>query len=145
VWSAFPPAAWATVALLLAAGVLMAAARGRRLDGPVGEPLAVTVPAAETVLGRGRLYRRAKARDTALSTRATATRQRLGHLFGLPADPPREVLVAAAAAQAGWSAADVESTLYPPAPADDEQLVAAAANLDGLLRAVTRTDGGELR
>jgi hypothetical protein len=145
VWSAFPPAAWATVALLLAAGVLMAAARGRRLDGPVGEPLPVTVPAAETVLGRGRLYRRAKARDTALSTRATATRQRLGHLFGLPADPPREVLVAAAAAQAGWSAADVESTLYPPAPADDEQLVAAAANLDGLLRAVTRTDGGELR
>ncbi|NJC84961.1 DUF4350 domain-containing protein [Planosporangium mesophilum] len=145
VWSAFPPAAWATLALLLAAGVLMAAARGRRLDGPVPERLPVTVPAAETVLGRGRLYRRARARDTALSTRATATRQRLGHLFDLPADAHREALVAATAAQAGWSAADVDSTLYPPTPADDEQLVAAVANLDGLLRAVTRTDGGELR
>jgi hypothetical protein len=138
-WSAFPPTAWATLALLLVAGVLLAFARARRLGAPIGEPLPVTVPAAETVLGRGRLYRRAKARDTALSTVRTAADVRLRRLLGLAPDAPYETLAAAAAAQAGWSTAAVYSALYPPTPEDDEQLVAAAANLDSLLRAVTRT------
>ncbi|NJC71544.1 DUF4350 domain-containing protein [Planosporangium thailandense] len=135
-WSAFPAAAWVTLALLLAAGALLAAARARRLGTPIPEPLPVSVPAAETVLGRGRLYRRAKARDTALETLRAATDERLRRLLDLPPDAPAETLEAAAAARSGWTATDVRTALRPPTPDDDEQFVAAAANLDRLLRAV---------
>ncbi len=140
-WSAFPPAAWATLVLLLLAGLLLAVARARRLGAPVPEPLPVTVPAAETVLGRGRLYARARARGPALATLQVAARERLARLLDLPAGAPREVLVAAVAAQAGWAAQDVESILYAPPPEDDETLVAAATNLDTLLRSIR----GDLR
>jgi hypothetical protein len=143
--SAFPPAAWAAFTLLLAAGLLLAFARARRLGAPVPEPLPVIVPATETVLGRGRLYARAKARGPALATLQAAARDRLCRLFDLPADAPREALVAATATQAGWDPVTVESVLYAPPPEDDEHLVAAATNLDILLRAVTRTHEGELR
>lgn len=138
-WSAFPPAAWATLLLLLVAGLLLAVARARRLGAPVPEPLPVTVPAAETVLGRGRLYARAKARGPALSTLQAAARDRLCRLLDLPPGAPRDVLVAATAAQTGWAPEDVESVLYAPPPEDDEHLVAAATNLDRLLRS-TRGD-----
>jgi hypothetical protein len=144
-WSAFPPLAWTTLALLLAAGLLVALARARRLGGPVPEPLPVTVPAAETVHGRGRLYARAKAREPAFTTLRTATRERLCRLLDLPADAPPETLVSAVAAQTGWDRATVDSVLHAPVPEDDEQLVAAATNLDTLLRAVTRTHEGDLR
>jgi len=148
-WSAFPPAAWAALVLLLFAGLLLAIARARRLGAPVPEPLPVTVPAAETVLGRGRLYARAKARGPALATLQVAARERLARLLDLPAGAPREVLVAAVAAQtgwtpegrAGWTPETVESVLYAPPPEDDEHLVAAATNLDTLLRSIR----GDLR
>ncbi|MHB8340583.1 MAG: DUF4350 domain-containing protein, partial [Mycobacteriales bacterium] len=45
--------------------LLLALARGRRLGPPVAEPLPVTVPARETVLGRARLYRAARSRGAA--------------------------------------------------------------------------------
>jgi hypothetical protein len=148
-WSAFPPAAWATLVLLLLAGLLLAVARARRLGAPVPEPLPVTVPAAETVLGRGRLYARARARGPALTTLQVAARQRLARLLDLPAGAPREALVAAVAAQAGWAPEGqagwtpetIESVLYAPPPEDDEHLVAAATNLDTLLRSIR----GDLR
>jgi hypothetical protein len=140
-WSAFPPAAWAALVLLLLAGLLLAVARARRLGAPVPEPLPVTVPAAETVLGRGRLYARAKARGPALVTLQVAARERLARLLDLPAGAPREDIVAAVAAQTGWAPEDVESALYAPPPEDDEHLVAAATNLDTLLRSIR----GDLR
>jgi hypothetical protein len=143
--SVFPAVAWAVLALLAAAAVLLAAAQARRLGTPVREPLPVTVPAAETILGRGRLYQRAKARSPALKALRAAARDRLCRLLDLPPDVPDETLVAATAAQSGWSAADVEAALFPRWPEDDEQFVAAATNLTKLMRAVTRTDEGELR
>jgi hypothetical protein len=145
VWSAFPSAAWAVLALLLIAGALLAVARARRLGAPIAEPLPVTVPAAETVVGRGRLYQRANARDPAVTILRKATRERLHRLLDLAPGAPRETLVTAAATQSGWDASRVDAVLYGSAPEDDEQLVATATDLGTLLRAVTRTDEGELR
>jgi hypothetical protein len=54
---AFPPAVWATLALLALAALALAAASARRLGAPVAEPLPVRVRAAETVRGLGGLYR----------------------------------------------------------------------------------------
>jgi hypothetical protein len=143
--SVFPAVAWAVLAVLVAAAVLLAAARARRLGAPVREPLPVTVPAAETTLGRGRLYQRAKARSPAFGTLRAAARDRLCRLLDLPPDVPDEALVAATAAQSGWPAAEVEAALFPLWPEDDDQFVAMATNLTNLMRAVTRTDEGDLR
>ena len=159
-WSAFPPWSWATIVLLLAAALLLAFARGRRLGGPVAEPLPVAVPAAETVRGRGRLYQRAKARTPAITTLRAAARERLTHLLDLPPDTTDAVLADAVAARAGVPAADVLTVLTGPVAGDDvadpdAELVRYATALDTLVHTVARgrarrpdergTDEGDLR
>jgi hypothetical protein len=49
------------------------------------------------------------------------------------------------AAQARRPVEEVDALLYGPPPADDAQLVAAAAGLDWLIDAVTRVPEGESR
>jgi len=137
-WSAFPPWLFAAIALLGLAAVLLALARGRRLGAPVAEPLPVTVRAKETVEGRGRLYQRAKARAPALRTLQAAARERLAHLLDLPPTVDRATLVAAVSQAAGWTAEDVDRTLFHDEPENDEAMVAAAVRLETLLAAVTR-------
>jgi hypothetical protein len=134
--------------LLLVAGFLLALARGRRLGAPVAEPLPVTVPAAETVHGRGRLYQRAKARTVALATLRTAARDRLARALDLPAHTPVDVLAAAVAERTGAPVDQVLAVLDGPVEAEDAELVRVAAALDALQRAATPqapTDEGETR
>src|SRR5205823_564014 len=76
-WKLLPPWAWAVLGMLGLAGVAFALARARRLGPPVSEPLPVAVRAAETVEGRGLLYRRANARQAALATLRASTLSRL--------------------------------------------------------------------
>jgi hypothetical protein len=142
-WSAFPPWTWATIVLLLAASLLLAFARGRRLGGPVAEPLPVAVPAAETVRGRGRLYQRAKARTPAIGTLRTAARERLTHLLDLPPDTPDAALADAVAARTGIPADEVLAVLTAPVDNDDiadpdAELVRYATALDTLVHTVAR-------
>jgi hypothetical protein len=128
-----PPWAWAGLGLLGLAALAFALARARRLGPPVSEPLPVAVRAAETVEGRGRLYRRAKARESALQALRNTALRRLGSALDLAPDAPRSAVTEAVAARTGWAPDQVDAILYGAQPGDDEQLVRLAADLDHLL------------
>ena len=112
--------------------VLLALVRGRRLGRVVTEPLPVVVRAAETVEGRGRLYRAAGARATAADALRAGARDRLSRRLGLGPDVGREGVVGAVAARTGRAPADVDALLYGPPPDDDRALVRLADALDAL-------------
>lgn len=131
-----PDSVWWALGQLLVAVVLLALWRARRLGPVVPEPLPVVVRAAETVEGRGRLYRHSGARGRASATLRAASRARLLPVVGLPrlAEPP--ALVDAVAGRTGRPAPDVAALLYGSAPPDDAALVRLAGALDSLEREV---------
>jgi hypothetical protein len=137
-WSAFPPWVFATVVLLACAALLYALAAGRRLGGPVTEPLPVTVRITETVDGRGRLYQRAKARGPAALTLRNTAVNRLTGLLGMARDPQRAELIATITQHSGWSLDAVTEALFGPDPVDDRELVHLALTIEALLQAVTQ-------
>jgi hypothetical protein len=90
----------------------------------------------ETVTGRGRLYRRAKARGPALAALRTAALHRLLPVLDLPdasGEPEPSTVVSALAERTGWDADRVDAVLYGPEPTTDAELVLAARDLDALL------------
>jgi hypothetical protein len=123
---------------LLAAAVLAALWRGRRLGPPVAEPLPVVVRAAESVEGRARLYRRAQARDRAADALRAGARSRLIPRLGLGRGAGGEPAPAAVVDAVGWrtrrSDAEVHAALYGPPPPDDATLVNLADSLDSIVR-----------
>ena len=141
-----PARFWALLALLAAAAVALALARGRRLGPPVTEPLPVLVRGIETVTGRGRLYRRARGRAAAMTSLRAAALHRLLPLLDLDGGEriAPSTVVDALAGRTGWDAADVREALYGPEPLSDKDLVAAARKLDALLHdALTDVHKGE--
>lgn len=135
---------WAVTAFaqLLFAGLIAALWRARRLGPPVTEPLPVVVRAAEAVEGRGRLYRRGRARDVAAEALRAGARAKVVPRLGLGTDPPMDAVVAAVSRNTGWPAAHVGALLYGAVPADDAGLVRLADDLDLL---VTTTLDREVR
>jgi hypothetical protein len=125
----FPPAVWATLALLALAAIALAAAHARRLGAPVAEPLPVRVRAAETVRGLGSLYRRARADESSLATIQAAARRRLAAHFDCS---PDEIAVRAAAVT-GQPADDVERLLTET----DGDVTSTAAAVQDLVRHIT--------
>jgi hypothetical protein len=111
--------------------------RGRRLGRVVPEPLPVVVRAAETVEGRGRLYRAAGARDSAAEALRSGTRDRLTRRLGAGRNPAPEALVDLVARRTGRAAAEIQALLYGPPPADDSALVRLARDLDALTQEVS--------
>ncbi|WP_229399630.1 DUF4350 domain-containing protein [Micromonospora okii] len=138
-WAAFPAWFWALLAQLTLAALLLALWRARRLGPPVAEPLPVVVRSAETVLGRARLYQRARARGPAAGTLRAAALTRLLPRLHLPADPPPTTVAAAVAARAGGTTAQAHTLLYGDAPATDRELLDLARALDRLTRTVAAT------
>lgn len=134
---AFPPAVWATLALLALAALALAAASARRLGAPVAEPLPVRVRAAETVRGLGGLYRRAGARSTSLATLQSAARVRLALHYGLPADAPADEVAELAATTVGRPFPEVRQLLSGSIEDSDEELARAATTVQSLVRFVT--------
>jgi hypothetical protein len=132
-WKLLPPWAWAGLGLLGLSAIAFALASGRRLGPPVSEPLPVAVRAAETVEGRGRLYRRVRAREAALRALRDTALRRLRSALDLPRDTPRPAVVAAVAARTGWPVEQVDAILYGARPDADAELVRLAADLDLLL------------
>jgi len=128
---------WATLMLFVAV-LLLALWRGRRLGPVVAEPLPVVVRATETVEGRARLLRAARARATAGAALRDAARARLRDLVGVGVDSPPASLVATVVARTGRPGADVERLLYGADPSDDAALLALADELDVLERLVRR-------
>lgn len=134
-WDAFPPWFWVLLIQLALAVLLLALWRARRLGPPVSEPLPVTVRAAETVYGRGRLYRRAKARGPTADVLRAAARERIAQLL---APPPGVSLVDATAAATGQDREQVEGLLDGPTPESDDDLRRLQSDLDALVEAVRR-------
>jgi hypothetical protein len=122
---------WA-VAQLCVAVLLAAVWQGRRLGPVVAERLPVIVRAAETVEGRGRLYRARRARDRAAAALRAACLDRIAPRLGLSRAAGPDEIIASLAARTGEDALELRSLLYGPAPADDATLVALATRLDAL-------------
>ncbi|MGW5261097.1 DUF4350 domain-containing protein [Microbispora sp. NPDC004025] len=126
---------WAVIQLVVAVAVA-ALWRGRRLGPVVVERLPVVVRAAETVEGRGRLYRSRRARDRAALALRAAAADRLAPRLGLPRTATPEEVAVAAAARTGRDPQPVLTLLCGPPPGDDTALVALSAHLDTLERQV---------
>ncbi|WP_206024880.1 DUF4350 domain-containing protein [Micromonospora zingiberis] len=133
-WSAFPPWFWALLAQLALAALLIAAARARRFGPPTPEPLPVTVSAAETVLGRARLYQQAKAHRSTAEVLRAAAKARLGNRLHLPADAPSADVAAVVAADTGEHPDTVRELLAGDAPGTDHELLELASDLDRAAR-----------
>ncbi|WP_163508854.1 DUF4350 domain-containing protein [Fodinicola acaciae] len=126
---------WVTVAFvyLLVAGGLAALWRARRLGTPVPEPLPVVVRSAETVEGRARLYRKARARQLAAASLRGGALARVTPGLGLGPDPDQRALAIALAERIGRPGRGVDELqllFYGSSPTDDQGLVALATDLD---------------
>jgi hypothetical protein len=118
--------------------LLIAAWRVRRLGRVVVEPLPAVVRSSETVEGRGRMYRRAGARDRAAAALRDASIGRLRRRLTLPPNGTPDLLVAAVASRCDRAAPAIRDLLYGAAPVDDAALVRLADDLDALEREVTQ-------
>ncbi len=94
------------------------------------EPLPVTVPAAETVLARGALYRRHRDVPHAARALRLGALRRIGERLRLPASASREEVLAAIAASTGRPAAALAEVFYGEPPTDTRTLSALAHALD---------------
>ncbi|MEV0648983.1 DUF4350 domain-containing protein [Phytomonospora sp. NPDC050363] len=135
-YKAFPSWVWAMLIGLLALFALAAMARGRRLGPPVVEPLPVQVPAAETVYGRARLYRRGASREAALQAMRDGALSRMLPVVGLSSKSDRSQVVSTVAARAGWDDQQVRNVLFGPEPGSDQDLLNSIHALDTLENAV---------
>ncbi|MGH8889791.1 MAG: DUF4350 domain-containing protein [Acidothermaceae bacterium] len=126
---------WAVLQLAIAVGVL-ALWRGRRMGRLLPEALPVVVRQAETVVGRARLYRRAKSYDKAAEALRAGARDRLARRLGFAPGADHDALVDAIALRlrttGGRDASNVNLLLYGPTPADDHALVDLARQLTAL-------------
>ncbi|HCT79208.1 MAG TPA: hypothetical protein DGG94_14125 [Micromonosporaceae bacterium] len=136
--SPFPPWLLPAALMILLATLALAFARGRRLGGPVTEPLPIEVKGAETAIGRGNLYRRAKARGAALETLRHEARRRIAVAIGLPPKVDRERLLAVLAERLGDDPALLADILYGPVPDSDQELHQRTTGLLLLVEQVTR-------
>jgi hypothetical protein len=126
---------WAALQLVVAL-FFLAAWRARRLGPVITEPLPVVVRAAETVLGRARLYASARARPTAAAALRSGSRARLAALIHLDSSAEPQVMIVAVAARTGVEPARVAALLYPGggygAAGSEAALVRLADDLDRL-------------
>jgi hypothetical protein len=135
-----PPRLIAAVAQLFVALLVLALWRARRLGKPVAEPLPVIVRAAETVEGRARLMRAARARDAAARALRAASIQRLAHALRLGVDDDPAAVVGVIAERTHTPATEVHAVLYGGEPPDDASLVRLAQQLPDLEAAVRHDD-----
>ncbi|MEV4833251.1 DUF4350 domain-containing protein [Nonomuraea sp. NPDC049486] len=127
---------WSLVMACVAVA-LVAFWRGRRLGPVVVERLPVVVRAAETVEGRGRLYRARKARARAADALRAGAIDRLTPRLGLGQGADSREVVAAIAVRTGEDAQRVGAALYGPSPETDDELVALAGYVDHIERKVS--------
>jgi hypothetical protein len=116
--------------------------RGRRLGPVVVEQLPVVVRAAETTEGRARLYARTRDRTHALDTLRVAAVRRTAARLGLARRSHVDAVVRAAARATGIPEDRVGAVLVGGPTHDDRALVAGAAAIDDLERAVAAASGG---
>lgn len=120
--STLPPWGGPVLAMLLLAGLAAAFWQGRHMGRVVTEPLPVVVLPGETVRGRARLYRRAKATAHAAAALRAGSAVRIATLLGLPRTAAPVDLVAAASAAARRPPDQVGALLYGTAPRTEKEL-----------------------
>jgi len=131
-----PPWVSPVIVLLLLAGVAAAIWRGRRFGPLVSERLPVTVRAAETTEGRGRLYAHARDALHAADQLRIGALGRLSRLLGLGPSASAEEIADAAAARALIDRGAVRGILIDDLPRTDAELVALDERLRALEAAV---------
>lgn len=89
--------------------------RARRTGPIIIEPLPAEVPAAETTVGRGRMYAKAKHHRHALTMLQQASRARLARLLQLGAQASPDAVLAETAKQLGRPLAELRQLYDPPA------------------------------
>lgn len=89
--------------------------RARRTGPIIIEPLPAEVPAAETTVGRGRMYAKAKHHRHALTMLQQASRARLARLLQLGAQASSDAVLAETAKQLGRPLAELRQLYDPPA------------------------------
>ncbi|MDN4471685.1 DUF4350 domain-containing protein [Demequina zhanjiangensis] len=119
------------IALLLVA-LVAAFHQGRRMGPLVTEPLPVIVRASEATRGRGRLYRRGKARGHAAAALRAGAASRLAARLSLSRHSQRAAVVSAIALHTRRDPGSIDSLLYGPPPADDAAFMRLVAELDAL-------------
>lgn len=129
-----PLAVWAGLLVLA-----LALWRGRAMGRIVTEPLPVTVRAAETTLGRGRLYRRGRSRGHAAAALRAGMARRAAARLGLPRTAGAVDVIDALTRATGRETGQVAGLLYGPPPTDDAGLLLLARQLDELESEVHRT------
>ncbi|WP_152192677.1 DUF4350 domain-containing protein [Georgenia satyanarayanai] len=127
-----PPTVRALGVQLLVLAVVVVLWGGRRLGRVVTEPMPVVVRSAETTLGRGRLYRRARDHAHAAAGLRAGCATRMATRLGVPPSARAEVLVAAVARATGREEAAVGTLLYGPPPTSDAELTGLTRELDTL-------------
>ncbi|MDA0632808.1 DUF4350 domain-containing protein [Nonomuraea sp. MCN248] len=137
IYDLMPPGIGWSLLMAGVAVVLVAFWRGRRLGPVVVERLPVVVRAAETVEGRGRLYRARKARERAAGALRAGALDRLIPRLGLGRGANGHEVVAAIAAGTDEDPRQVGDALYGPPPENDEGLVALAGYVDHIERKVS--------
>ena len=134
-----PPSAGAIGLQLLFVAAIAALWRGRRLGRLVTEPLPVTVRAAETTRGRGRLYRRSRSYGHAAAALRAGAATRSATRLGLPRSAGAPAMIDALARATGRPTDEVAALLYGPPPTDDFGLEHLARRLDELESEVHRS------
>ena len=129
-----PLAVWALLLVLA-----LALWRGRGMGRIVTEPLPVTVRAAETALGRGRLYRRGRSRGHAAAALRAGVARRAAARLGLPRAAGAVDVIDALTRATGRDTEQVTGLRYGPPPTDDAGLLLLARQLDELESEVHRT------
>lgn len=123
----------------IAALVLFALSRARRLGPVVTERLPVVVRATETTEGRARLYRSLRARERAADAMRGGALSRMRPMLRLPRGSDPEAVVAAVSGRVGREPALVAELLFGGSPTDDATLVRLADDLDALEDEVRRS------
>lgn len=124
------PIQFTLVATLLAiAAVFVILAAMRRLGPVVSEQLPVVVRASETVRGRARLYRQARAYDRASELLRSATALACAQRLGVSPHAEREALISAIVRVTHYSDTDISALLFGPAPRSEQELLHLADRL----------------
>mgnify|MGYP001026349259 FL=1 len=117
--------------IVIGAGLLAAAARGRRLGPLTPERLPVEVPASETLIGKASLMRSRRAYDHAARALRSAAASRIATSLGVAHTSDRETLIGAIERQ-GLPASRSTALLWGPPPTSEAELVRLANDLDSL-------------
>lgn len=117
--------------VLCAAALALAVSRGRRLGRLVPEDLPTHVPAAETVVGRGRLLHASHQYAHAARSLRISTATRLAARLGVARGAPPEQLHAALV-RAGIPARRAQDLLWGDPPTNDRDLTTLATDLKDL-------------